>query len=299
MEHSFNIEVAEDVGVLPAIIFQHLMWWISKNEANDQNFHDGQYWTYNSIKAYTVQFPYMSEKQIRNAIQKLVDSGYIRTGNYNSSSYDRTLWYGLGEYGKSIYQKWQMHLPQRANGVSLEGKPIPVINTIRNNTVNKKDIYNSLHSLSISKENQEEPPFESLENEKTIKKDMNPTLKDSYPKHITSSTAIQELYNTICTSLPRCTIISDSRRRAIATITKSYSMEQIEQAFKKAQASDFLSGRDNRWKCSFDWLMNTKNMIKVLEGNYDNKDSDRDEDGNKKNPIEKMNPNSIKGFKIF
>ncbi len=151
MEHAFNVEVANDVGIQCAVIFQHIMWWIAKNEANNQNFHDGDYWTYNSVKAYTKQFPYLSEKQIRSSLQKLIDEGYLKTANYNTSSYDRTLWYGLGDYGKRIYLNWQNHLPCRENGNSLGGEPIPVINTLTN-TGEKKDISTSLRSVSISKE---------------------------------------------------------------------------------------------------------------------------------------------------
>lgn len=41
--------------------------------------------------------------------------------------------------------------------------------------------------------------------------------------------------------------------------------------FTKAEQSDFLKGNNkSNWKANFDWLLNQKNMIKVLEGNYDN-----------------------------
>lgn len=152
MEHSFNVEVANKVGMQCAVIFQHIMWWIAKNEANGQNLHDGDYWTYNSVKAYTKQFPYLSEKQIRTSLQKLIDEGYLKTANYNTSSYDRTLWYGLGDYGKRIYLNWQNHLPCRENGNTLEGEPIPVNNPYTGEQLNKKDISTSLRSVSISKE---------------------------------------------------------------------------------------------------------------------------------------------------
>ena len=42
--------------------------------------------------------------------------------------------------------------------------------------------------------------------------------------------------------------------------------------FKKAEASDFLKGKNGRdWQATFDWLIKDNNMAKVLEGNYDNK----------------------------
>ena len=56
-------------------------------------------------------------------------------------------------------------------------------------------------------------------------------------------------------------------------------MEQVTEALKKVQASDFLSGRSGAWQCSFDWLMITGNMLKVIEGNYDNKKNSRSDLG--------------------
>lgn len=51
-------------------------------------------------------------------------------------------------------------------------------------------------------------------------------------------------------------------------------MEQFEEMFRKAEASDFLKGSNNRnWKANFDWLLCDRNFARVLEGNYDNKTS--------------------------
>lgn len=43
--------------------------------------------------------------------------------------------------------------------------------------------------------------------------------------------------------------------------------------FEKASKSDFLNGVNQRsWKANFDWLINESNFLKVLEGNYDNRE---------------------------
>ena len=47
----------------------------------------------------------------------------------------------------------------------------------------------------------------------------------------------------------------------------------FESYFNKILDSDFLSGRSDSWKCFFDWAINPTNMQKVLEGNYNNEDS--------------------------
>ena len=116
--HSFDPKIAEMVGIAPAVIYQNIVWWIAKNEANEQNFYDGHYWTYNSVKAFSTLFPYLTEKQVRSALDKLVECGLIATGNYNASAYDRTKWFRLST---------QIHLPSRANQLDPQGEPIPDI----------------------------------------------------------------------------------------------------------------------------------------------------------------------------
>lgn len=136
MEHHFNIEIATRYGILEAVILNNFYFWIKKNEANDKNFHDGYYWTYNSAKALHKLFPYASERKIRNAIKMLEDEGLIITGNYNQSAYDRTMWYALTENAISILQNCKMEVTKEQNQNAENVRPIPYRNT---NT--KTDIY--------------------------------------------------------------------------------------------------------------------------------------------------------------
>ena len=93
MEHSFDIDIAKEVGINSAIIYKHIQFWCAKNKANDVHFHDNYYWTYNSKKAFVELMPYFTERQIEYAINKLVEHKYIIKGNYNKSPYDKTQWY--------------------------------------------------------------------------------------------------------------------------------------------------------------------------------------------------------------
>lgn len=53
--------------------------------------------------------------------------------------------------------------------------------------------------------------------------------------------------------------------------SKGYTPEQLDEAFRRAQASSFCTGQNDRhWKADFDWLLNENNLVKVLEGKYDN-----------------------------
>ena len=82
---------------------------------------------------------------------------------------------------------------------------------------------------------------------------------------------IQSLYNQLCPSLQRCTMLSEKRKAAIrARLSSGKTIEDFEELFRKAEASSFLKGANNRnWRATFDWLICDSNMAKVLDGNYD------------------------------
>jgi hypothetical protein len=87
---------------------------------------------------------------------------------------------------------------------------------------------------------------------------------------------IIELFNNLCPSLRKVTRLTDARQKKISARLKEHSLEDLKNAFAKLEASDFLSGRkpsnkNPNWKAGFDWLFeNDTNIVKVLEGNYDN-----------------------------
>lgn len=129
MEHSFDIDIAKEYGVLEAILLKNIYFWIVKNKANNKNFYDGYYWTYNSTKAFGELFPYASTRKISNALKRLIDEDILITGNYNKVAYDRTLWYAITKKGYSIMQKCKMEDAKMLNGNVENVEPIPDINT--------------------------------------------------------------------------------------------------------------------------------------------------------------------------
>lgn len=173
MNHSFDVYIAKEYGLHCAIILQNIAFWIEKNKANEKHFHDGTYWTYNSVKAFGDMFPYLTTKQIRTALQRLEDEGLVKTGKYNDLAYDHTKWYALTEKGNSLFHLWKYDLPQRAKGNASEGKAIPDINTD-----NKPDNIPPISPKreepcgSASEQNEEQP--EKKEETKFVK----PTLEE-------------------------------------------------------------------------------------------------------------------------
>ena len=120
MNHQFDIDDAVKYGIKEAILLANLKFWIAKNSANQKHFYDGQYWTYNSVKAWQQLFPYFTEKQIRTALESLVSQGAVLTGCYNDTAYNRTKWFALKD--NSDCHKQQIHLPSRANQIAQNGK---------------------------------------------------------------------------------------------------------------------------------------------------------------------------------
>jgi len=125
MQHHFDKDIAVEYGIIEAILLNNIQYWLEKNEANNENYYDGSYWTYNSIKAFNKLFPYCSERQIQNALKHLKEENIIKTGNYNVSTYDRTLWYAFTEKGTSIMQKCKMETAKMLNGNVKNVEPIP------------------------------------------------------------------------------------------------------------------------------------------------------------------------------
>nr|DAS36270.1 MAG TPA: hypothetical protein [Caudoviricetes sp.] len=66
--------------------------------------------------------------------------------------------------------------------------------------------------------------------------------------------------------------INEKRKKSIKTLLKEYTVEEIFQAMDKIYVSKFLQGDNkNNWQITFDWFINKANLLKVLEGNYDDK----------------------------
>ena len=97
MEYTFDIMIAQKLGVNEAIIIRNIQFWIDKNKANNKHYYDGRYWTYNSISAFCKIFPFWTRDQIRYILKKLTEKEILISGNFNKNPYDKTLWYSLND----------------------------------------------------------------------------------------------------------------------------------------------------------------------------------------------------------
>jgi hypothetical protein len=138
--HSFDIEFAKKYGIEEAILFYNISYWIEKNKANEKNFYDGKYWTYNSTEAFAKMFPYMSKTKIYRALKKLELEGILIVGNYNKLKVDRTKWFSVNE--NTILPNCKMHLVKLQNAFSQNETTIPNINTDINTDIKHYDDFN-------------------------------------------------------------------------------------------------------------------------------------------------------------
>ena len=119
---AFSKEDAEQYGVEAAVMLHHIRYWVDKNEANDKNFFEDKYWTFNSTTAFSKLFPFWSARKIGRLLTKLEDEGAIVSSRFNKQKYDRTKWYTLGN---GITKTDPTHLTISVNGNDKNGKPIP------------------------------------------------------------------------------------------------------------------------------------------------------------------------------
>lgn len=147
-------------------------------------------------------------------------------------------------------------------------------------TVNNYCQYQSTDKVNdnqptVNRQSTDSQPTTIEERKKERKEEYNNTSYEVGPeseKECSVFTTIRELYNSVCGSYPRLVKMSDGRKKAIkARLNTGYTVDDFKKLFEKAEASDFLKGKNDRnWSADFDWLIKDSSMAKVLEGKYDN-----------------------------
>lgn len=174
--HSYNVSVAVDVGINAAIIFHNICFWVEQNFANERNFINGDYWTYNTVNAFKTLFPEMTYEQIRNALRKLEDKKYIKSAFLSEDVMDRTKYYAVVDFEKWISKNKckceNSHMDSKSsqmdngNGTDVNNiynnKSIDTDNNSANDKQADKNIADNSHKgKNINTVNAEEKTFSS------------------------------------------------------------------------------------------------------------------------------------------
>ena len=137
-------------------------------------------------------------------------------------------------------------------------------------TVINWDTYNMPSTEKVTQKEQMEVT-QSKHGPDTNNNDKNKNLFGNTPYQ-----EILDLYHSLCINFSRIKVLTDSRKTKVALRWKQFGadMSVFEECFKRASKSSFMSGNNNRnWKPDFEWFFeNDKNIAKVLEGKYDDRD---------------------------
>ena len=124
-----------------------------------------------------------------------------------------------------------------------------------------------------------------IEIEKDIEIEVSTTKVALIPKHLE---CIVIAWNNL--NLSTIKSIQNTRLKLLNARIKDYGIDGVLQAINYIKESSFLKGQNNKnWTITFDWLIKPSNFIKVLEGNYTDK-----EDGSNARNIKKDNRTSEK-----
>ncbi len=287
MNHSFNVEVATKYGILEAVLLENINFWVTKNKANNVQYYDGYYWTYNSVKALAELFPYASKTTISRALHRLEDKGLILSGNYNKSAYDRTIWYTITEEcsllldGKDVINdEGDTKLDNVQDGQSITQNEQSIVQNEKCITQNEKCITqnDNIHcpecKMEITKMHngftQNEQPIPDINTD--INTDINLTVsKDTVCR--TDAQRVAEHWNQLSAyGVKPVTSINHGTKRfdMLRARVRSYGIDKILEAIENIKKSSFLCGSGQKgWFITFDWFVRPNNFIKVLEGNYE------------------------------
>lgn len=86
---------------------------------------------------------------------------------------------------------------------------------------------------------------------------------------------VVEQFGKICIDLAKPRALTAKRKAAIKKAQQVLKKQNLtfEELFKIVQQSDFLCGRiktGRNWKADFDFVLNENNIMKIIEGKYDN-----------------------------
>lgn len=131
VNHVFDVGIATELRSIElAILVHHFQYWINQNARMQRNQHDGKTWSYQTLKEITAHFPYWTIRQVETFINKLVKQEVLIKGNFNTSAYDRTVWYAFKNEEKydvftDISPNGEMENTKWGNGNPENVKPIP------------------------------------------------------------------------------------------------------------------------------------------------------------------------------
>lgn len=139
--------------------------------------------------------------------------------------------------------------------------------------IEKQDIENlCLEFLSVENQVQRNTEIKNTKKEILKKSLIDKSIKDIGKTENSLESLFIQKYNKLCTNLPKCLKLTDKRIKAIKNLLKQYDWMEIEDVFRKANESAFLTGKNDRgWKADIDFLLREDKFVSIMENKYGGK----------------------------
>ncbi len=103
LEHHFPPLIAEKYGVNAAIFLRDIFHWCETNRNNGENFHEGRWWTYQTMKGLCLRHTYWTKNQMEHIIRTCREKGALLSGHFGENQFDRTCWYALTDEALALF----------------------------------------------------------------------------------------------------------------------------------------------------------------------------------------------------
>ena len=261
MNLTINEQLMHDTKDANVCIFiANLATWLRTNAGKlhkpleQRNFHEGRYWSYNSLQGFVKYFGFWSPQNLKTIIKKCIAEGLIITNTFNKKKFDNTLWYSLTDKGLEYYPSLRdttLNTLVSSNQRLVDSnQTIPkTLTTCSNNTIT---------TISSSKSKSNELMREMIE---VYRKEF-PNNPQPHPTLI--ATNLQRTLQTLIKRWPE----ADPRGLSLDIESFQRYLEHLRLTAPKFSLGEYLTDNGNRKKNSMETFCRWNTFVQFLEGKY-------------------------------
>jgi len=272
MNLTINEQLMNDTKDANLCIFiANLSTWIkfnaSKKDPSERNFHEGRYWSYNTIQDFVKYFGFWSTKNIRTIIANCIKLDLIVTNTFNKKKYDNTIWYSLTDKGLQYYPGLRDLILNRLadSGKTLadSGNAIPEelnsLSSINTNTTNSESVDSSVvATTSIRKKDIQVLMRQMIE----VYRQEFPDNPQPHPTLI--STSLDKVLRTLIKRWPE----ADPNKNSLTPEAFRLYMRGLKQLSPKFALSEYVTKDGNKKKNNMETFCRWNTFVKFLEDQY-------------------------------
>lgn len=115
ISNAFDTGIAINFGIEAALIYQHIVHWIQQNIIHEKNQFENRTWTYMTYEQMNRVFPYLSIKQIRLGVSRLLEGGLILKGDFSPDRFIKPTYYAVPDESALVDSKKFYESAKRAD----------------------------------------------------------------------------------------------------------------------------------------------------------------------------------------